>query len=331
MNSQLITYLEHRIRENGPLSFRDYMDAVLYHPDFGYYTSSTRIGREGDFYTSSDLDPILGKLLANYFAQLAEGIDNFAVLELGAGKGLLARDILRHRRFRYQILERSSGMRSHQKSVLSSFDVEWLDDLPTEFSGCVFSNEFFDALPVHRFIGRAGGVKEIFVTEHLQESERDPGIPIDFSLADGQIADINVEARLWIRRIAQSLRGGYHVAIDYGYLRDQFFSQARGTLMCYWRHQAHENPYINVGDQDITAHVNFSDLIDEGNAAGLDLVRFSSQKDFLVDLGILHEIQQLAYAGTAESMQRLLRMKNLIVPDRMGERFKVLVQEKNLK
>ena len=96
--------------------------------------------------------------------------------------------------------------------------------------------------------------------------------------------------------------------------------------MCYWRHQAHENPYVHLGEQDITAHVNFSDLIDAGEAAGLNLVRISSQKDFLIDLGILDEMQALAYAGDAASMQRLLRMKNLIVPDRMGARFKVLVQ-----
>jgi SAM-dependent MidA family methyltransferase len=207
--------------------------------------------------------------------------------------------------------------------------VEWLDDLPRDFSGCIFSNEFFDALPVHRFVGRAAGVREIFVTEDLQEIECDPGIPVDFQLAEGQIADINADARLWIQRIAQALHRGYHFAIDYGYLRDQFFLQPRGTLMCYWRHQAHEDPYIHIGEQDITAHVNFSDLIDVGRLAGLEPVRFSSQKDFLVDLGILDEMQKLAYAGTAETMQRLLRMKNLIVPDRMGERFKVLVQKKN--
>jgi SAM-dependent MidA family methyltransferase len=96
--------------------------------------------------------------------------------------------------------------------------------------------------------------------------------------------------------------------------------------MCYWRHQAHENPYIHVGEQDITAHVNFSELVDAGTACGLELVSLSSQKDFLVSLGILDDMQKLAYAGDAASMQRLLRMKNFIVPDRMGSRFKVLVQ-----
>jgi SAM-dependent MidA family methyltransferase len=152
---------------------------------------------------------------------------------------------------------------------------------------------------------------------------------VDFMLAENQIADINLEAHAWIRRIAASLERGFHIAIDYGYLADEFFAQPRGTLMCYWRHQAHENPYIHIGEQDITAHVNFTDLVDKGTASGLRLVRLLSQKEFLVDLGILEEMQRLAYAGDAGSMQRLLRMKNLIVPDRMGTRFKVLIQEKD--
>jgi SAM-dependent MidA family methyltransferase len=305
------------------------MQEALYRPEFGYYMSSRpRIGREGDFYTSSDLDPIFGKLLAQYFEKLSVGIDDFTLLELGAGKGVLARDILTHRRFRYKILELSPAMREYQQDVLADFDVEWISALPQHLSGCIFSNEFFDALPVHRFVGRGGEVREIFVGENFEEIERRPSVGVDFSLAEGQIADINLEARSWIRSIAASIDRGFHVAIDYGYMRDQFFAQPHGTLMCYWRHQAHENPYVHIGEQDMTAHLNFSDLIDEGAVSGLQLVRISSQKDFLVDLGILEEMQNLAYSGDPASMQRLLRMKNLIIPDRMGTRFKVLVQGK---
>ena len=307
------------------------MEEALYHPRFGYYTSSApRIGREGDFYTSSDVDPIVGRLLAKYFLEISSGFDDFTIIELGAGKGALARDILSQHRFQYRILERSPSMQAHQESQLQGMGVEWIESLPPNLSGCVFSNEFFDALPVHRFVGRNGAVKEIFVGPNFEELEQDPSVNVDLVLENGQIADINLEARSWIRDIAASLSRGFHVAIDYGYLRKQFFEQKRGTLMCYWRHQAHENPYIHIGEQDITAHVNFSDLIDEGAGAGLEMVRFSSQKDFLVELGILDEMQVLAHQGDLDSMQRLLRMKTLIVPDRMGERFKVLVQEKPL-
>ena len=187
----LAEILRDRIRSEGPLSFRDYMEAVLYHPEFGYYTSSKpRIGTEGDFYTSSDLDPVFGKLLARQFEKWSADFDDFTIVELGAGKGLLARDVLGHRRFRYLILERSPAMRTYQQSLLKDFDVEWIDELPGNLAGCVFSNEFFDALPVHRFVGRSGSVKEIFVGEGFQEIERGPSVPIDSAVAEGQIVDI---------------------------------------------------------------------------------------------------------------------------------------------
>src|SRR5437016_507777 len=147
-------------------------------------------------------------------------------------------------------------------------------------------------------------------------------------LREGYIVEINLEARHWIRRIAASIDRGYHLAIDYGYLRDEFYSQPRGTLMCYWRHQAVEDPYTRIGEQDITAHVNFSDLMDIGSDVGLQTIRFTTQMDYLVGLGILDEIERLAAKGDAASMARLIKIKKLILPDSMGHRFKILVQTK---
>ena len=308
----------------------------------GVYYSSPRspIGMDGDFYTSADLDPIFGQLLAKQFEQWSGESDEFTIVELGAGKGLLARDILQQRRFPYMILERSPSMRLRQQEVLKDFDVRWIDELPHGLTGCIFSNEFFDALPVHRVVWRDGILKEIYVTENFEEIEGElqPSVGSVFSsgsalsrslkyrpLQEGHITEINLEACEWIRRIARSLDRGYHVAIDYGYLRDEFYAQPHGTLMCYWRHQAVENPYIRIGEQDITAHVNFSDLMDEPS---LETVLFTTQKDYLIQLGILNEMETLASAGDAVSMQRLLRIKKLILPGSMGERFKVLVQAK---
>ena len=306
-----------------------------------YYSSPrSPIGIDGDFYTSADLDPIFGQLLARQFEQWSAGSDEFTIVELGAGKGVLARDILQQRRFPYMILERSPTMRLRQQDVLKDFDVHWIDELPHGLTGCIFSNEFFDALPVHRVVWRDGILKEIYVTENFEEIEGElqPSLGSAFSsgsalsrslkyrpLQEGHITEINLEACEWIRRIARSLDRGYHVAIDYGYLRDEFYAQPHGTLMCYWRHQAVENPYIRIGEQDITAHVNFSDLMDEPS---LETVLFTTQKDYLIQLGILNEMEKLATAGDAVSMQRLLRMKKLILPGSMGERFKVLVQTK---
>jgi SAM-dependent MidA family methyltransferase len=324
----IIEQLRERIQHEGPLSFRDYMEEVL---RFYYSAPRNPIGTDGDFYTSADLDPVFGELLARQFDQMSQGIDNFTIVELGAGKGVLARDILRHRHFPYVILERSPAMRRRQQELLKDYDVEWTDELPQALTGCIFSNEFFDALPVHRVVRRTGVLREIYVTSDFEELEGDLQEPIDAPVADvaeGQVTEINLEARAWIRRIAASLERGYHLAIDYGYLRDQFYAQRRGTLMCYWRHQAVENPYLHIGEQDITAHVNFSDLIDEGAAGSLETVRFTTQMDFLIGLGILDEIQKLANAGDGVSMQRLLKIKKLILPISMGERFKVLMQVK---
>ncbi|PYS43485.1 MAG: SAM-dependent methyltransferase [Acidobacteria bacterium] len=330
----IVEHLKKRIRSEGPLSFRDYMEEVL---RFYYSSARNRIGAAGDFYTAADLDPIFGQLLAKQFEQWAAPFGRFTIVELGAGKGLLAHDILRHRHFPYMILERSPAMRRRQQELLKDHDVTWIDELPRGITGCIFSNEFFDALPVHRLVRRGDVLKEIYVTEDFHEIERDlqPPVPALYDrlggdtppLHEGQTVEVNLEARHWIRRIAESLHRGYHVAIDYGYLRDEFYAQPHGSLMCYWRHQAVENPYIRIGEQDITAHVNFSDLMEEPS---LQTMLFTTQKDYLIQLGILDEMEKLATAGDSVSMQRLLRMKNLILPGSMGERFKVLVQSKQL-
>ena len=331
LSFELTEYLRARISKDGPISFRDYMDAVLYHPRLGYYSAERNpIGQQGDFFTSSDLDPLFGKSLARTFEQMAGSLDSFALLELGAGKGFLAKDILEYRPFTYLILERSPAMRRRQQEALKGFDVRWIDDLPENFTGCIFSNEFFDALPVHRIVRRGVGLKEIYVDAEFKEIERPLQAPLQDCLAfmeEGQTADVSLDARSWVRRIAASLKSGYHLAIDYGYLRDQFYAQRSGTLMCYWKHQAIENPYVNIGEQDITAHVNFSDLIDAGAEACLHMVSFQKQIDFLVQKGILDEMQKLS-TGDAGSIQRLLKIKRLILPNSMGERFKVLIQSK---
>jgi SAM-dependent MidA family methyltransferase len=307
------------------------MEEALYHPEFGYYTSARNpIGREGDFYTSSDLDPVFGKLLARKFAQMAATLDvapeAFTIVELGAGRGFLAREILTHQRFRYCIVERSASMQQRQRENLQGYEVQWLDDLPRDLTGCIFSNEFFDALPIRRIVRRNGRLREMYVTAEFSEIEGDLQESMDLPLTEGQLADINTDASRWITRIAQSLKRGYHLAIDYGYEDREFYARPRGTLMCYWRHQAAEDPYVRIGEQDITAHVNFSDLMRAGTAAGLVMEEFQTQMDFLIQLGVLDELQSFVPPQNAEAVARLAAIKKLILPGGMGERFKVLVQ-----
>jgi SAM-dependent MidA family methyltransferase len=331
MDSPLIQHLRSRIQREGPISFRDFMDEALYHPEFGYYTSARNpLGRAGDYYTSSDLDPVFGKLLARKFQEMATTLGitegSFTILELGAGRGLLAREILQHARFRYCILERSSAMRDRQRETLSGLPIEWVSEMPERLTGCVFSNEFFDALPVHRVVRRNGVLREIYVTDQFTEVEGDLQEPLVAPLADGQLADICLDARRWVAQIGASLERGYHLAIDYGYQEREFYARPRGTLMCYWKHQAVEDPYIRIGEQDITAHVNFSDLINAGTAAGLENVSFTTQMDFLIQQGILQEIEALVPATSVDAIQRMMAIKKLILPDAMGQRFKVLIQ-----
>jgi SAM-dependent MidA family methyltransferase len=333
MDSPLIQHLRSRIQRDGPITFRDFMEEVLYHPDFGYYTSPRNpIGRAGDFYTSSDLDPVFGKLLARKFQEMAATLgvpeDSFTILELGAGRGLLAREILQHAPFRYCILERSRAMRDRQRDALSELAVEWLTEMPAGLIGCIFSNEFFDALPVHRVVRRNGVLREVYVTGEFTEIEGNLQESLEVPIAEGQLADICIDARRWIERIAASLDRGYHLAIDYGYQDREFYARPRGTLMCYWKHQAVEDPYVRIGEQDITAHVNFSDLMNSGAASGLETVSLLTQMDFLIQMGILQEIEALVPATNVEAIQRVMAIKKLILPDAMGQRFKVLTQRK---
>src|SRR5262245_4149424 len=162
--------LRRKIQQKGPIPFSEYMEEAL---RFYYSSSRNPIGLDGDFYTSADLDPMFGQLLAKQFEQWAISLDTFTLVELGAGKGLLARDILQRRRFPYMILERSSAMRERQQELLRDYDVKWIDELPQGLTGCIFSNEFFDVLPVHRIVMRQGVLKEIYVTENFQEIEGD--------------------------------------------------------------------------------------------------------------------------------------------------------------
>lgn len=329
-NPQLIAHLDAVLANRGRIPFSEYMETVLYHPEYGYYSSAdSPIGADGDFFTASNVDPAMGQSLAKLFGRMAEGIEGFRVVEIGAGTGLLARHVLETRPFPYSIVERSAAMRKRQRETLDGLEVEWSDTLPGGIRGCVFSNEFFDALPVRRYTRKSSELRELFVGQGILEVDGEPEIPIELPLLqDGAVVDISLEARRWIRRIGQSIEQGYHLAIDYGYLADELFARTAGTLMCYRNHRADEDPYCDIGLKDLTAHVNFSDLISEGAEAGLEQANLCSQREFLIDLGLLETMERLALAADAASVGRLQALKNLLLPPMMGDRFKVLLQQK---
>ena len=213
----------------------------------------------------------MGELLARQFEKMDRRIRVIhASSNSVPAKGLLARDILSHRRFRYLILERSPAMRSRQQELLQDYDITWIEELPAGLTGCIFSNEFFDALPVHRVVCRGGMLKEIYVGEDFEEIEGELQPPVaalsralELGFGKARQPSINLEARHGSGGLPHRSAGDttWRSTTDISAMNS--IAQPRGTLMCYWRHQALENPYIHIGEQDMTAHVNFSDLMEE--------------------------------------------------------------------
>lgn len=360
--SHLEKLLAERILAEGPLPFFKFMEACLYHPEYGYYmTSRQRIGRDGDFFTSSSVHALFGQLLARQLHQMWEILGspaNFVVAEQGAGAGHLALDILDaleaefpefYSLLHYRIVEISAENRSRQAQLLSKHQnaVSWCrqSDL-AGMIGCYLSNELVDAFPVHLVEKRAGKLLEVYVAVEngtFQEALHDPSTEelanylawVGVELGEGNRAEINLPAPSWIRTVAGLLQRGFVLTIDYGYLARELYAPWRttGTLMCYYQHTSGENPYIRLGEQDLTAHVDFSALVKAGEEAGLQQLFYGDQCKFLLGLGFVDALLQAQAREQEPHRAQALRLtlKNLILPDGgMGEIFKVLIQEKGV-
>jgi SAM-dependent MidA family methyltransferase len=335
------------------ITFATYMELVLYAPEVGYYARTPdRIGSRGDFFTSPHLGVDFGEMLAIQLAEMWELLDRpqpFTVVEMGAGQGLLAKDILHYWQQQYPellvdyvIVETSAAMRRCQQQVLVNQPVRWLEwaDLaPESITGCLFSNELIDALPVHQVVVKDGVLQEVYVsidhdnqfqeilgtpsTPRLLEYFEQAEIPI-LSYADGYRTEVNLAAIDWLQTVGSKLNKGYLLSIDYGYTSQRYYNPQRsqGTLQCYYQHRYHSNPYLHIGQQDLTAHVDFTSLIRQGNLLGLQELGFTKQGMFLMALGLADRI---AEQGTLERRQAL---HQLIDPIGLGG-FGVLLQGKN--
>lgn len=358
---QLVSIIKDRIKKEGEISFRDFMDMALYYPELGYYTSpEEKIGGHGDFYTASELDRAFGELLGKQFAEIYTkiGEENFKIVEIGAGKGYLAFDILKFlqenypevfKNTTYTIIEKSPYHIKTQKELLSVFEnVEWVQDIidfdDESITGVVFSNELFDSFPVHLIRKIKGKIYEVFIKvdeeNNVQETLKEASEEIlrymeqlKINIPEGMQTEINLDAVDYIQKIGKKLKKGFVITIDYGYPSAELYKpyRMRGTLMCYYRHRYSENFYENVGMQDITSHVNFSALKYYGMIAGLDFTGFTDQAHFLTNLGLMEIFEKLQEKNDYESFERLNRLKTLVLPKGMGEKFKVLVQHKNIK
>ncbi|MDZ8054739.1 MAG: class I SAM-dependent methyltransferase [Aulosira sp. ZfuVER01] len=384
-NLALCKFIAHRIATSPQqrITFAEYMDMVLYHPEHGYYSSNAvKLGFEGgDFFTSVHLGYDFGELLAEQFLQMWEILGQpvtFSLVEMGAGQGLLASYILKYYQqhypdflsvLEYLIVEKSPSLRQEQQQRLQDFPVRWcnLEELPpNSITGCFFSNELVDALPVHQFILEAGELREIYVTTGDVGDKEDiaflsipksvpsfvevtgelstPRLTEYFNLVeinfaqngytDGYRSEINLAALDWLSIVSERLQRGYVLTIDYGYPASRYYNPRRsqGTLKCYYHHRHHDNPYVNIGQQDITAHVDFTALERWGDRCGLDKVGFTQQGLFLMALGLGSRIAALSYQeqSISQLLQRRESLHELINPLGLGG-FGVLVQSKGLK
>src|SRR5258706_1542109 len=315
--------------QGGWISFARYMELAL-HANGGYYASGAgEPGAAGDFVTAPELGRLFGRTLARQLAQFP----GVPILELGAGSGALAETLLAELDVEYSILETSAALRSRQEARLGR-KVKHLDRLPERWRGIVLANEVGDAIPVHVIAWRAEGVMERGVSFqnqefHWQERPATGGLheeAIQIRVPVPYESEISLAASAWMRALCERLEHGLILVVDYGFPRAEYYHPQRstGTLMCHHRHQAHADPFARPGDEDITAHVDFSALAAAARAAGAEVLGFATQAQFLVNCGITEVLGQanvenaLVYAPIAAQAQKLLS------PAEMGELFKVL-------
>jgi len=340
-----------RIREEGPISFRDYMEMALYYPGLGYYTSNRdKIGEAGDFYTSSNLTPAFGAAIGRQLEEMWEilGKKPFTVIEFGAGTGILARDILAYlkhndplyEKLHYTIIEKSPEMREMEKKMLPE-KVSWsgsIQDL-TEISGCILSNELLDNFAIHQVVMN-DELMEVFVDEDhgFTELLRPAGHELknylealDVHLPRGFRTEINLDALDWIKEIAIALHRGFVLTIDYGYPSAELYQDYRnqGTLICYNKHRINENPYQDIGQQDITSHVNFTALHHWGLKNGLEGCGFTDQGHFLRALGFEEILKEMIMREEGINYKKEIYLVNRLLYD-MGRKYKVLIQSKGI-
>lgn len=350
---------------DGSIPFRAFMETALYHPRVGYYNrEKAKIGKSGDFYTSASVGSVYGEMMADVLADMLDKLSvdrQCDIVEMGGGIGSLSADILatlkekgvfHKRNIRYVMIEASSYHQRLQREALASFagdvEIRWYDtitqaktDIP-ELYGVMFSNELPDAFPVHLVEREQGEWKEVHVSLGEDGEFEERLLPLtEEGLAayiqheripalDGYRTEINLGALVWMKEVAEWLTLGYVLTVDYGYRREQLYTPSRrtGTLLCYREHMVGENPYAHPGEADMTSHVNFSALLDAGEAAGLDSLGFLSQRDFLMAAGILTRLQ--AHSGgdpfRNPTAKRNRAIMQLIAENGMGRAFWVLIQ-----
>ncbi len=344
----------------GWIPFARYLELALYAPGMGYYSGgAAKFGGTGDFVTAPEISPLFGKTVARQAAQILElmGDKSGDILEFGAGTGKLALDMLLELEKlgrlpgRYLILEVSAELRLRQRELFEkraphlALRVNWLEHLPTRFNGLVLANEVLDAMPVHLVVWRDGDLFERGIAWNgtaFEWSERplvDGGLftaarALNLRTDPGKdyISEISLAARGFMRSLASVLQQGAIVLIDYGFGHSEYYHPQRdqGTLMCHYRHHAHDDPFYLPGLQDITSHVDFSALTEVAIDAGLELRGYTTQAHFLINCGITEILAQTPAENTGAYLPLANQLQKLVSPAEMGELFKVIAFGKNI-
>ncbi len=349
-SEKLVAYIREAM-QGGSISFADYMQQCLYAPGLGYYVAgSQKFGEAGDFITAPMVSSLYSQTIVQSIMPTLKETDG-AILELGAGNGQMAADILLFLQQQgdtsteYYILEVSPDCQAQQKQTLEKqvpdalVRVQWLQRLPEDFKGVILANEVLDAMPVHMFRYQKQELLERRVTwqedsfAYIDEPMQDEvlrlaiaALPLTQDEKQDYISEINLTLPVFVRSLIAKLQQGLIVFVDYGFLQDVYYHADRnqGTLMCHYRHHASSDPFLHPGLQDITAHVDFTKVGEVAMHCGLQ-VSFDSQAEYLLSHGLLDlavtddEKQQLVYSQ---------QIQKLVQPHEMGELFKVMCLEK---
>ena len=349
-----------RIRDEGPITFRDFMAMALYEPRLGYYCSGREtMGRDGDYLTSPEVSPIFSAMVGRQLREMWQVMgapDRWNIAEAGAGNGTLCRDVLRwaHRgaleffeAIRYLIVEPIPSVEARQRERLQADALEskvcWLNEMPEVVEGCVVSNELLDSMPVRRVRIDDGELREIFVDrdeKQFREEVQGSSTPeigryferLGLLPGEGCTSEVNLAAVEWMSRTGAALRSGFVLTFDYGYEAEELYTPWRkdGTLLCFYKHNPSNDPYARIGRQDMTSHVDFTSLRHAGEMAGLKTLGLVTQSEFLTNLGIGEALPgHNDELSLEERLARRRGVSELVDPAGLG-RIKVLVQTKGI-
>ncbi|MEO6422147.1 MAG: class I SAM-dependent methyltransferase [Candidatus Nitrotoga sp.] len=341
------------VRQGGWIPFSRFMELALYAPGMGYYSAGARkFGAAGDFVTAPEISSLFGRALARQLVEImAQSTPH--IIELGAGSGKLAVDILSELERqnslpeRYDILEVSADLRERQQALLQTRlphlinRVHWLDTPPDSISGVLVANEVLDALPVHlvrwsdaKVYERGVAIKEEkFVwQERLPESSMLLEIAQQIKVPDDTLSEVSLGVRGLVSSLSERLHKGMLLFIDYGFGAREYYhpQRAQGTLMCHYRHHAHDDPFFLPGLQDITAHVDFTAVAEAAIDAGLHLHGYTTQAYFLINSGITDLLAETDSENIRDYLPLSTQLQKLTSPAEMGELFKVIALGKGV-